>query len=122
MTTQRKLIIAAAAAMVVHSAQISQACQLPPVSDLSLNVSSQHGSSTNGTINTAVSSILADIQQVRYDASNSYINATGIPSHPIGPWPGNPNTASNQNWLYRIPLSPAVNNGTKTATGLGSIG
>src|SRR5438132_241791 len=64
----------------------------------------------------------ADVQQVRYSDNYVYVNSTGIPSYSIGPWPGNPNTASNQNYVFKIPRHPAQNTGTKTSTPLGNIG
>src|SRR5438876_9363197 len=66
--------------------------------------------------------ILADVQQVRYSDNYVYVNTTGVPSYSIGPWPGNPNTASNQNYVFKIPRHPAQNTGTKTSTPLGPIG
>ncbi len=63
----------------------------------------------------------ANVQQIRYSAGAVYVNATGVPSYTIGPWPGNPNTASNQNWVFQIPRNPAPA-AVKTATGLGAIG
>lgn len=115
MTTKRALLIAAATVGVLNSISITRACELPPVSGLSLNNTGAKGNSANATINTAVSGISADVTQVRFDANNAYINATGIPSHSIGPWPTNPNMASQQNLLYRLPLSPQVQSGTKTS-------
>src|SRR5215510_10274212 len=50
--------------------------------------------------------ITADVQQVRYSDNYVYVNSTGIPSYSIGPWPGNPNTASNQNYVFKIPRYP----------------
>lgn len=71
---------------------------------------------------TGYNGLPADVQRVRYSDNNVYVNASGIPSYSIGPWPGNPNSPANQNFLFRIPRSPAVNGGTKTATSLGPIG
>jgi len=86
------------------------------------NLTGQHGRSTSPTLNGPLSLIIANVQQVRYTDANSYINATGIPDYNIGPWPSNPNTATNQNTLARFPRAPQVQTGTKTATGLGAIG
>jgi hypothetical protein len=46
----------------------------------------------------------------------------GIPSYTIGPWPSNPNSASDQNWTFKIPRYPAANTGTRTTIGLGNVG
>ena len=70
---------------------------------------------------TGYHNIFADVELVRYNANNVYVDSTGIPSHPIGPWQGNPNDATEQDHLFRIPRSPqpASNN---LATPLGPIG
>jgi hypothetical protein len=66
--------------------------------------------------------IPADIQRVRYSANYVYVNSTGIPAYAIGPWPGNPNVPTNQNFLFKIARVPVINTGTKTNTPLGVIG
>jgi hypothetical protein len=76
----------------------------------------------NTTGATGYNNIAADVQQVRYSDNYVYVNSTGIPSYSIGSWPGNPNTASNQNYVLKIPRHPTENTGTKTSTPLGSIG
>ena len=86
------------------------------------NNAHRHGSSTNATLNASLSLILADVQQVRATASDSYINATGIPSYPIGVWQSNPNTATAQNFVARFPKTPTAATTTHTNTGLGAIG
>jgi hypothetical protein len=86
------------------------------------NTTGQHGTSTDPTINSLVSQILANVQEVRYTATNVYVNATGVPSYSVGPFPGDPAYPSNRNWLFDLPRSPQVQSGTKTATGLGPIG
>src|SRR5262249_54168148 len=50
------------------------------------------------------------------------IRATGVPSHDVGPFPGNPNTPAHKNWLFRVPRDPQAQQGTKTATALAPIG
>jgi hypothetical protein len=68
--------------------------------------------------------ILVNCQQVRYSSNWVYINATGVPSYPVGPFngDGNPGQAGNQNAIYKLPLNPAENKGTKTSLGLGTVG
>ncbi len=70
---------------------------------------------------TGYNGIEANVQSVEYTAGSVYIRSTGIPSHPIGPWPGNPNDAIDKNYLFRIPRVPqqATNH---VATPLGPIG
>ncbi|HEX8749396.1 MAG TPA: YHYH protein [Pyrinomonadaceae bacterium] len=76
----------------------------------------------NTTGATGYNNIPSDVQQVRYSDNYVYINSTGIPSYSIGPWAANPNTASNQSYVFKIPRHPTENTGTKTSTPLGSIG
>jgi hypothetical protein len=51
-----------------------------------------------------------------------YVTATCIPGYDIGPWAGNPNTPTNQNFCFKITRNPQENTGTKTATPLGHVG
>ena len=98
------------------------ACDLHAVSDFSLNLTGATGHSTDPTINNYVSSILADVQSVQFNTTDTYIRTTGVPSHDVGPFPGNPNHPQNQNFLFRVPRSPAAQNGNHTSTSLGPIG
>jgi hypothetical protein len=86
------------------------------------NTTGQTGHSPNATINSTVSLISANIQQVRYTPADVFINATDIPSYDIGPWPSNPNVASDQHLLERITRTPTLKTSANTATGLGTIG
>ncbi len=71
---------------------------------------------------TGYNGISANVQQVRYSANYVYVNCTDIPDYSIGPWPNNPNVASNQNFVFKIKRNPIQNTGTQTATALGHIG
>ncbi|MBI5215390.1 MAG: YHYH protein [Ignavibacteriae bacterium] len=70
---------------------------------------------------TGYNSLPANVQSVKYSNDYVYVSCSGIPAYTIGPWPGNPNQASNQNFVFKIARSPQVNSGTKTATPLGHI-
>jgi len=76
----------------------------------------------NTTGATGFMGIPSNVQQVQYGTNNVYVTTTCIPSYTIGPWPGNPNTATNQNYVFKITRNPIENSGTKTATPLGHIG
>ena len=76
----------------------------------------------NTTGVTGYNGLPANVQRVRYSDVSVYVNASCIPDYSIGPWPGNPNIPSNQNFLVRIPRAPVENTGTKTSTPLGIIG
>lgn len=65
----------------------------------------------------------ANVQTVQYSTSYAYINSSGIPGYIVGPYlDGNPSLASDNDWLFQIPLSPQQNTGTLTSTPLGCIG
>ncbi len=82
------------------------------------------GTYYNAGNSTAISNgILVNCQKVEYSNDFVYVTATGIPAYPTGPFQdGNPSQASNQNAIYKIPLSPQQNTGTVTATNGGNIG
>ena len=67
--------------------------------------------------------VLANVQSVQYSNDWVYVKATGIPSYITGPFlDGNPSFASEQTGFFKLPLSPAQNTGTPTATTPGNIG
>lgn len=70
---------------------------------------------------TGYNGILADVQEVYYSTNFSYVKCTGIPSYTIGPWAMNPNTPTNQNWVFKIARLP-VPDPTPSAAGNGQIG
>jgi hypothetical protein len=76
----------------------------------------------NTTNATGYNSIPSDVQTVQYSATQVYVSCTCIPSYAIGPWPSNPNTPSNQNFVYKITRQPVQNTGNPVVTGLGHIG
>src|SRR5687768_3625758 len=81
------------------------------------------GQSPDPTIHAVVSTILADVERVRFTPTDAYVEASGIPSYPVGPFPGNPNVPGDQNWVLRFPRRPVrAAAGSETATGLGPIG
>lgn len=71
---------------------------------------------------------LADVQQIRYDTGNVYINSNNLPSYTIGPWFEStmtggvfsnwPSSSSMQMEITRNP-APAA---TKPASGMGPVG
>ncbi len=67
--------------------------------------------------------ILVNCQLVEYSANNVYVHTTGVPAYPTGPFlDGNPSNATNQNAIFKFPLSPVQNTGTATSTTGGNIG
>ncbi len=73
---------------------------------------------------TAISNnTLVNCQTVEYSADFVYVHTKGIPAYPTGPFSdGNPSIATDQNALFKMPLSPLQNTGTPTATNGGNIG
>ena len=76
----------------------------------------------NTTSATGYAGIPANVQVVQYSAGYVYVSCTGVPGYTIGPWPMNPNVASNQNFVFKIIRTPQQNTGTATAVGLGHVG
>ena len=67
--------------------------------------------------------ILVNCQSVKYSTNYTYVTTTGVPSYPTGPFQdGNPSQATNQSAIFKFPLTPTQNTGTKTATTGGNIG
>jgi hypothetical protein len=67
--------------------------------------------------------ILVNCQEVSYSATFSYVKTRGIPAYPTGPFlDGNPNSAGDQNAIFRFPLTPVQNTGALTNTTGGNIG
>ncbi len=93
----------------------------PPITAWKVNHTGARGASPDAAIHAVVSQIPADVTAIRYTATDAYVEATGIPSYPIGPFGANPNPLSNQNWRFRIPRAPQPNTGTPTPTRLGPI-
>ncbi|MGI9430170.1 MAG: hypothetical protein ACR2NM_16030, partial [Bythopirellula sp.] len=79
------------------------------------------GTSTDGAIDNVVSQILGDVNAVAYNANFVFVRTTGIPSHAVGPF-NNPSTPGDVDATYRISCNPTEETGTKSPTGLGSIG
>ena len=76
----------------------------------------------NTTGATGYNGIQSNVQVVQYSTNNVYVSCTCIPGYSIGPWGGNPNTPSNQNFVFKITRNPVENTGTPTAIGLGHTG
>ena len=76
----------------------------------------------NTTNATGYNNIPSNVQTVQYSASNVYISCTCIPGYSIGPWQGNPNVPSNQNFVFKLTRTPQQNTGTAVNVGLGHIG
>lgn len=66
---------------------------------------------------------LANVQKVEYSSTSVYIHTNGIPAYPTGPFlDGNRSLATDQNAIFKFPLSPTKKSGTQTNTNAGNIG
>lgn len=75
----------------------------------------------NTTKATGYGGIESNVQIDQFDSNYVYISCTCIPGYSIGPWTGNPNTPSNQNFVFEIPRNPVPNTGTADSVGLGQM-
>lgn len=71
---------------------------------------------------TGYNSIPSNVLEVAYSANNVWVGCNGIPGYDIGPWPGNPNDAGEQDWEFKFTLFPTQNMGAPVNTPLGHIG
>ena len=67
--------------------------------------------------------ILVNVQSVDYSDDWVYVTTNGVPAYPTGPFlDGNPSQATAQSAIFKIPLDPAENTGTKTESTPANIG
>jgi YHYH protein/Secretion system C-terminal sorting domain len=76
----------------------------------------------NTTGITGYNGLPANVQKVQYSQNYVYISCSGIPAYSIGPWPGDPNVAEEQDFVFKLPRNPKEETGTKLSTPLGAIG
>ena len=78
---------------------------------------------TAGNSTKIANNILVNCQKVEYSTTSAYVSTKGIPAYPTGPFQdGNPSQATDQSAIFKFPLAPIQNTGTKTATTGGNIG
>jgi hypothetical protein len=121
-TTDANLSMAAATSAALADLDYQETINDAAITSWMQNVTNKKGHSPNATINNLVSQINADVQTVAYNATDVYIHATGVPSHDVGPFTGNPAYPSDRNRTFRLPRAPVAQGGTKTAVGLGPVG
>ena len=111
-------------ALILFKSAISFAQTQPVITKWLQNNTTTGTYYTSGNSTAISNGFLVNCQQVRYSATNVYINATGIPAYAVGPFSGdgNPNNAGNQNAIYKFPITPTPNTGTPTSTSGGNIG
>ncbi len=77
---------------------------------------------TTSAVNPSYPSLECNVQSVYFTTTDVYVSSSSVPGYTIGPWTANPNTPADKNFISKFTRNPIVNNGTKTNTGLGSIG
>lgn len=78
---------------------------------------------TSGNSTPINNGIIYNCQQVEYSTNYVYVTTSGVPSYPTGPFlDGNPSQAQDQSAIYKFPLFPTEELGTKTETTAGVIG
>jgi hypothetical protein len=101
----------------------TQAQLSPAITSWLQNTTTTGSYYASGNSTPIANNILVNCQQVEYSASNVYISTKGVPSYPTGPFlDGNPSNATDQNAIFKFPLSPAQSTSTPTATTGGNIG
>lgn len=97
--------------------------QGPPITSWLQNTTLTGTYYVQGNSTAIENNILVNCQKIEYSDDFVYVTATGIPAYPTGPFPdGNPSQAENQNAIFKIPLSPAQNNGNLDDSNSGNIG
>lgn len=94
------------------------------ISSWLINSDGSTGSSPDPALNALESAITADIIQVSSNKQMVYVQTSGVPSYPTGPYPdGNPAYAADQHAVYGIPRQPKpAQPGHYAPAGLGAIG
>ncbi len=119
----RRHHVVSAIVVLVVSTYIGSGQTHPAITSWMINttgITGRHYLASNPT--PVVDTAKANVQLVQYSSDFSYVRCSGIPAYVIGPYrDGNPSIAINRNYLFKIPLKPAVQTGTKTAVGLGHI-
>ncbi|MDP6849781.1 MAG: YHYH protein [Planctomycetota bacterium] len=111
-----------ALALFVSTATLVAQTDDPAVTSWRLNLDGTKGHSNNSAVHNVVSNIEADILRERYTPAHVFVEAEGVPSHEVGPWPGNPNMIAARGWTWRIPRNPAPATLYNYETPLGQIG
>jgi hypothetical protein len=108
---------------IVHCSLFTTQAQGPAVTSWLQNTTVKGSYYTSGNSTATTNNIVANCQKVEYSATSVYVTTHGVPTYPTGPFlDGNPSQATDQAAIFKFPLSPTVNSGTKTATTGGNIG
>jgi hypothetical protein len=117
-----KLIFSSLFIMAVQAVGFSQ--QNPAITSWLINTDGTMGSHyVQGNTVAIQDNVMANVQQVAYSSQWVYVTTNGIPAYTTGPFlDGNPSLASDQNAIFKFPLTPTQNTGTPVSTTGGNIG
>lgn len=111
------------AALLLFFSAFTAFSQGPAVTSWLQNTTQNGSYYVSGNSTAITNNIPYNCQEVSYSADYVYVKTGCVPSYPTGPFlDGNPSNASDQNAIFKIPLSPVENTGTPTATNAGKIG
>lgn len=108
----------------VAACSVAMAQTNPAITEWLRNTTGVTGSHYNSGSSTPITDPdLANVESVKYSATNVYVTTDGVPTYITGPFlDGNPYLTTAQNAIYKFPLNPVQNTGTPTSTTMGNIG
>ncbi len=107
----------------ITSMGIIQAQTSPAITSWLQNTTQTGYYYTSGSSTPTSNSILVNCQEVSYSSTYAYVKTKGVPAYTTGPFlDGNTSQATNQNAIFKFPLSPQQNTGTLSTTTGGNIG
>lgn len=111
------------ASIIACSFALSGFSQSPAITSWLQNTTIMGSHYVSGNSTPIQDNVAANTQLVQYSSSWVYVSTHGIPAYTTGPFlDGNPSLASDQNAIFKFPLTPTQNTGTLTATTGGNIG
>lgn len=97
--------------------------QSPAISSWLQNTTLTGSHYVSGNSTAIADNVVVNTQLVQYSSAWVYVSTHGIPAYTTGPFlDGNPSLASDQNAIFKFPLTPTPNTGTPTSTMGGNIG
>ena len=107
----------------IFSLTMTTQAQSPAITSWLQNTTETGSYYMQGNSTAIDNNILYNCQKVEYSTDFVYITTKGIPAYTTGPFlDGNPSQATDQDAIFKIPLSPQENSGTPISTNGGNIG
>lgn len=79
----------------------------PRLTSWIINTTKLAAHSFDPDVQTCIEGITADIEAIYVDDDFVYVECSGLPAYPVGPFNMNPNTPTDRNYRFRIPRLPA---------------